>query len=49
LNTGTTGRWLKKTGESHNNLLVSILNMFGDTRKTFGTAAYCTGAMTGLV
>ena len=49
LNTGTTGRWLKKTGESHNNLLVSILNMFGDTRKTFGTASYCTGPMTGLV
>jgi len=49
LNTGTTGRWLKKTGESHNNLLVSILNLFGDTRTTFGTASYCTGAMTGIV
>jgi len=49
LNTGTNGRWIKKTGESHNNLLVSILNVFGDTRKTFGTPSYCTGAMTGLV
>ena len=49
LNTGTTGRWLKKTGESHNNLLVSILNMFGDTRTTFGSQGYSTGPMTGIV
>ncbi len=49
LNTGSAGRWLKKKGESHNNLLVSILNLFGDDRKTFGTAKYCTGAMSGLV
>jgi len=49
LNTGTTGRWIKKPGESHNNLLVSILNMFGDTRTTFGSAGYSTGPMTGLV
>jgi hypothetical protein len=46
LNTGTTGRWIQKKGESHNDLLVSILNLFGDTRTTFGTAQYCTGAMT---
>jgi hypothetical protein len=49
LNTGTTGRWIKKTGESHNNLLVSILNLFGDTRTTFGTPKFCTGPMTGIV
>jgi len=49
LNTGTTGRWIKKTGESHNNLLVSILNMFGDTRTTFGSQGYSTGPMTGIV
>ena len=49
LNTGTTGRWIKKNGESHNNLLVSILNMFGDTRTTFGTKDYSTGPMTGIV
>jgi hypothetical protein len=49
LNTGTTGRWLKKTGESHNNLLVSILNLFGDTRTSFGSQGYCTGPMTGIV
>jgi hypothetical protein len=49
INTGTAGRWIKKNGESHNNLLVSILNLFGDTRTTFGTAKHCTGATTGLV
>jgi hypothetical protein len=49
LNTGTTGRWIKKPGESHNNLLISILNMFGDTRTSFGTAGYSTGPMTGIV
>ncbi|HEX3850168.1 MAG TPA: hypothetical protein VHW01_04330 [Polyangiaceae bacterium] len=38
LNTGTAGRWLKRPGESHNDLLVSIL--------TFGTAQYCKGPMT---
>ncbi len=48
LNTGTAGRWLKKKGESHNDLLVSILNLFGDDRKSFGTAKYCAGAMSGI-
>ena len=43
-----TGRWLKYNSLSHNNLLVSILNLFGDTRQTFGTAQYCTGPLTGL-
>jgi hypothetical protein len=46
LNTGTAGRWVKKMGESHNDMLVSILNLFGDMRTTFGTAQYCTGPMT---
>jgi len=49
LNTGTNGRWIKKNGESHNNLLVSILNMFGDMRTTFGSQGYSTGPMTGIV
>jgi len=49
LNTGTTGRWIKKTGESHNNLLISILNMFGDMRTSFGSPGYSTGPMTGIV
>ncbi|MES1205378.1 MAG: DUF1552 domain-containing protein [Pseudomonadota bacterium] len=42
------GRWVKYNGLSHNNMLVSILNLFGDTRTTFGDAKYCTGALTGI-
>lgn len=49
INTGTAGRWIKKSSEPHNNLLVSILNLFGDTRKTFGTASFCTGPTAGIV
>jgi hypothetical protein len=37
------GRWLKYDGVSHNDLLVSILNLFGDNRGTFGEAKYCSG------
>ncbi len=44
-----TGRWLTHNGVPHNNLLVSILNLFGETRATFGDAAYCTGALPNLV
>lgn len=43
-----TGRFVQYKGVSHNNLLVSILNLFGDTRTTFGEAKYCTGPLTGL-
>ena len=39
------GRWIRNSGVSHNNLLVSILNLFGDTRTTFGDPKYCTGAL----
>ena len=49
INTGTAGRWIKKNAEPHNNLLVSILNLFGDTRKTFGAAKFCTGPTAGIV
>jgi hypothetical protein len=43
------GRWLQvKSGTSHNNLLVSILNIIGGTDTTFGDARYCTGALPGL-
>jgi len=49
LNTGTTGRWIKKAGESHNNLLISILNLFGDTRTSFGSSGYSTGPMSGII
>lgn len=43
-----TGRWIDRPGETHNNLLVSILNLFGDTRTTFGNPQYCTGPLAGL-
>jgi hypothetical protein len=44
-----TGRYVKYPKQSHNNLLVSILNLFGDNRKTFGTSQYCTGPAGNLV
>lgn len=45
------GRFLRNDGladPSHNNLLVAILNLFGDERQTFGDPAYCTGPLAGL-
>jgi Protein of unknown function (DUF1552) len=38
-----SGRWLKYAGVSHNDLLVAILNLFGDARLVFGDAKYCSG------
>jgi hypothetical protein len=44
-----SGRWAQyPTREPHNNLLVSILNLFGDERKTFGDPMYCTGPLPGV-
>jgi hypothetical protein len=44
-----TGRWLRATsGTSHNALLVALLNLFGDTRTSFGTAAHAAPALAGL-
>ncbi|XXX78184.1 DUF1552 domain-containing protein [Sorangium sp. So ce134] len=43
-----TGRWVRYPNLPHNNLLVSILNLFGDTRTTFGDPRYCTGPLTNL-
>lgn len=43
-----TGRWLRYPNVSHNNLLVSLLNLFGDTRQSFGDPMYCTGPLTNL-
>jgi len=43
------GRWLKFNGRSHNDLLVSILNLFGDARTSFGDPRFCAGALPGLV
>jgi hypothetical protein len=45
----TTQRWLKVKSQPHNNLLVSLLNLFGLPDKTFGHANYCTGALAGLI
>jgi hypothetical protein len=42
-----TGRWLKYNSQPHNNLLVSILRLFGDTRSTFGNTKYSTGPLNG--
>jgi hypothetical protein len=44
------GRWVHYTDKtnnknSHNNLLVTILNLFGDTRTTFGNPAKCAGPL----
>jgi len=43
-----TNRWLKNDHVSHNDLLVSLLNLCGDARTTFGEAEYCTGPLGGL-
>jgi hypothetical protein len=44
-----TQRYLQVAAQPHNNLLVSILNMFGLPDTTFGHANYCTGPLAGLV
>jgi hypothetical protein len=44
-----TQRWLRVSGQPHNNLLVSILNLFGMPNTTFGNPQHCTGALAGLV
>jgi hypothetical protein len=43
-----TNRWVQNEHRSHNDLLVSILNLFGDTRTTFGVEKFCTGPLGGL-
>ena len=43
-----TGRWVKYDQQSHNDLLVSILNLFGDPSETFGDPDYCSGALSNL-
>jgi hypothetical protein len=44
-----TQRWLKVPAQPHNNLLVSILNIFDLPNTTFGHPDYCTGPLAGLV
>jgi hypothetical protein len=43
-----TGRWLKFGGRSHNDLLVALLNVYGDARRTFGDPSFCAGPLPGL-
>lgn len=47
------GRWLhhannSNNANSHNNLLVSILNLFGDPATTFGNPAFCSGPLANI-
>jgi len=42
------GRWVKYNNLPHNNMLVSILNLFGDTRTTFGDPKFCSGPLSNL-
>ncbi|HEX2874950.1 MAG TPA: DUF1552 domain-containing protein [Polyangiaceae bacterium] len=42
------GRVLDFAGQSHNDLLVSLLNLCGDPRTVFGDAEYCSGPLAGL-
>lgn len=45
-----TGRWVRyPDAPPHNNLLVSLLNHFGDPRTSFGDERCCTGALPNLV
>ena len=44
-----TGRLLNFGGVSHNDMLVSLLNLFGLEHTTFGDPQHCTGPLTGLV
>jgi hypothetical protein len=43
-----TGRWVQHQHQSHNDLLVSIANLFGDEREKFGDERYCEGPLGGL-
>lgn len=42
------GRYLRFDNQSHNDLLVSILNLFGDSRTEFGSARHVSGPLPGL-
>jgi len=44
-----TGRYLQYKGESHGQLLVSLLNAMGVSDTTFGNADYSPGPLSGLV
>jgi hypothetical protein len=42
------GRWLQHGGQSHNDLLTAIINLFGADRMTFGDVNYCNAPLTNL-
>jgi hypothetical protein len=43
-----TGRYLRFSGDPHNNLLLSLCHTMGVDLGTFGNPAYCTGPLSGL-
>jgi hypothetical protein len=43
-----TGRWIKIKSQPHNNLLVTLLNIFGGTDQKFGDPDFNSGALAGL-
>jgi hypothetical protein len=43
-----TGRMIDCASASHNDLLVSIQNLFGEPSNVFGAPQYCTGPLSGL-
>lgn len=44
-----TNRYMRYNGESHNDLLLAILRLFGDNRDKFGDQRYCEGVLNGLI
>ena len=44
----STGRWLQYNNQSHNDLLLSILHLFGDERSSFGAEQYSNGPLSNL-
>ncbi len=43
-----TGRFMRFGGDSHNNLLLSLLRLCGDNRETFGDPQFCSGPLAGI-
>jgi hypothetical protein len=43
-----TGRWLKVASQPHNNMLITLLNVFGGTDTSFGHKDYSKGPLAGL-
>jgi hypothetical protein len=39
------GRFLTFNGEPHNNLMVSLMNLYGVQGNTFGDPSFCTGPL----